>query len=68
LIVDDEQFNIEAMKIILQYKYYIDVENICDEALFGADAIEIIKKDVEKNNECSYNLIIIDCNMEPMSG
>jgi hypothetical protein len=44
------------------------VKNICDEALFGADAIEIIKKDVEKNNECSYNLIIIDCNMEPMSG
>ena len=35
LIVDDQWFNIEAIKIILKYKVGIDTSAICDFALNG---------------------------------
>ena len=37
LIVDDQVFNIDALKIILQYKLGIPA-SICDSALSGVDA------------------------------
>ena len=45
LIVDDEQYNIEAIKIILQHVCGIDIENICSQAKNGKLALEIIQKD-----------------------
>jgi len=35
LIVDDQQFNIEAIIIILKYGLGIDAENICDYCFNG---------------------------------
>ena len=35
LIVDDEQFNINALLIILQYQVNIDSYNMCDQAKSG---------------------------------
>ena len=45
MIVDDELFNVDALIIILKYKFQIDVDNICIKALSGEEAIELIKKD-----------------------
>lgn len=42
LIVDDEQFNIDALKIILKYKVGIDSDKICDQAKNGIEALSII--------------------------
>lgn len=36
LIVDDQDFNLDAMKIVLQYKLKIDVENTVVSATNGA--------------------------------
>ena len=35
LLVDDEEYNLTALKIILQYHIKLDVDKICDEALNG---------------------------------
>ena len=50
LIVDDQQFNIEAIKIILKFKIGIDTSSLCDYALNGKHALDIIYKNVERNN------------------
>lgn len=44
--------------------------NAIDEALSGQQAIDFISKDVEEHNfeECSYSLILMDCNMPHMDG
>jgi CheY-like chemotaxis protein len=35
----------------------------------GKEAVEIIQRDVlENNNNCSYGLILMDCNMPIMDG
>ena len=39
LIVDDQSFNIDALKIILKYKIGIEPEIFCDQACDGFDAI-----------------------------
>ena len=70
LIVDDQSFNIEAIKIILKYKVGIDANSLCDFALNGKHALDMIYKNVEQNNfkMCNYNLILLDCNMPFMDG
>jgi CheY-like chemotaxis protein len=70
LIVDDQQFNIEAMKIVLNYSVGIDAERLCDCAHNGKQALNMIIQDVEEqdNLSCSYNLILMDCNMPFMDG
>ena len=68
LIVDDQSFNIEAIKIVLKYRLGIDSDHICDTALSGADAIDLIHTSVEETNTCIYNLILLDCNMPFMDG
>ena len=40
LIVDDQSFNIDALKIILKYKIGIQTDIFCDQACDGYDAIE----------------------------
>ena len=47
LIVDDQIFNIQAAKAILEHKLSISTE-ICDFALNGIQAYELIQEDVKK--------------------
>ena len=62
-------FNIQALEIILKYIGKIDVEKVCKKAMNGREAFEIIEKDIEDNvNRCSYELILMDCNMPIMDG
>ena len=71
LIVDDVQFNITALLIILEYSIELaDVTKVCDTASNGEEAFQRVKDDVEKNGGkfCSYNLILMDCNMPFVDG
>ena len=70
LLVDDEQFNIDAFKIILKHHCKIDIEHICDIAWNGEEALKMVKSNVEKNKGlwCDYELILMDCNMPIMDG
>ena len=50
LIVDDIDYNIEALKIILEYSANIETSQICEQAYNGQQAIEIIRDDIENKN------------------
>ena len=39
LIVDDQIFNIEALKIIMNYIYEVDTDLICEHAFNGLETI-----------------------------
>jgi CheY-like chemotaxis protein len=53
----------------LKYFGKIDIKKVCQKALNGLEAVEIIKKDIiENENKCSYDLILMDCNMPIMDG
>ena len=67
--MDDVGFNIQAIEIILKYLGKIDIEKVCSKAMNGLEAVEMIKKDVfENKNRCSFELILMDCNMPVMDG
>lgn len=70
LLVDDQGYNRTALKIILKHHAKVDVENICDEAGNGKEALHAVLKNVASNNfeKCSYKLILMDCNMPIMDG
>jgi CheY-like chemotaxis protein len=71
LIIDDEQFNIESVKIILEYQGGIyNIETVSSTALNGLEAVNLIKKNVEDNNGTfsNYPLILTDLNMPVMDG
>ena len=68
LIVDDEQFNRQAIKIILQIAGISDTESICDTGYNGEQAVQRVREDFKAKDLCSYDLIIIDKNMPIMDG
>ena len=70
LIVDDQVFNIDALRIVLEMVIQVDVDQVCDKALNGEEALQMVIKNVEANNEdfCNYSLILMDCNMPFMDG
>lgn len=71
LIVDDQSFNVDALKIILKYKIGIETDIFCDSASDGFEAIQKVINDVEKRNHglrSSYQLILMDCNMPHLDG
>ena len=70
LLVDDEMYNIEAFKILLNLHCNIDTDAICDVAWNGEEALQTVKDNVEKNSGswCDYELILMDCNMPIMDG
>ena len=70
LLVDDEDYNLTALKIILQYHIRLDVDKYCDEAVNGQEALTAVQNSVMKNDfrMCQYDLILMDCNMPIMDG
>ena len=70
LVVDDQEFNINAAKTILQYKLKLDVDKVCVGATSGKKALEIIKEDAKTNKylKSSFSLILMDYEMPEMDG
>jgi len=70
LIVDDQSFNIDAALIILNCGVGINTEQNCDIAFNGKEALSMVQRNVQANNNtsCSYELILMDCNMPFMDG
>ena len=69
LIVDDQTFNIEALKIILKYKLRIDTAFCCDYAYDGLEALKKVINDADLSKKTSsYCLILMDCNMPHLDG
>jgi len=61
LVVDDYEFNIHALTLMLKsYKLK------CDCAVNGRQALDKILR--EKDCDCQYSLILLDCNMPVMNG
>ena len=44
------------------------VEELCDTAINGEDAVDMVIDDIKKNKKCSYSLILMDLNMPIMDG
>jgi CheY-like chemotaxis protein len=61
--VDDQSFNIVALKIILKHKLGLNSTLYCEMALSGKQALEMVKA-----NPLRYNLILMDLNMPEMDG
>ena len=71
MIVDDQCFNIDAATIVLKYAVkLLRTDQIIDSAQDGLQAFEKVKQNVIFNNfkKCSYDLILMDCNMPFMDG
>ena len=69
LIVDDQLFNIDALKVILKYRLKIDTDEICDVAFNGFEAIKKVIEDADLEKKySSYSLILMDCNMPHLDG
>lgn len=68
--MDSNQFNNNAIKIILEHICGLDVQKWCIEAISGKDALQIITQDVKDNNydTTSFNLIYLNENMPLMKG
>ena len=47
-MVDDQEFNLNAMEIILEYKLKVNIDKTCVRALGGKEALQIIKEDVKQ--------------------
>lgn len=73
MIVDDEPYNILALKNMLHIIAKEKLEGICDEASNGQQALDLVITNIKENEKlvmerCDYGLIIIDFNMPIMDG
>ena len=64
LIVDDQVFNIEAIKVILKSDG-IDLNKHVMQAFNGHQALELVK---ERTADNMFHIIFMDCNMPFMDG
>ena len=70
MIVDDEPYNIDSLKVVVQCATFdmpnFDLKQRLDTACNGLDALEQVKKSY--SNGQTYKLILMDCNMPKMDG
>lgn len=67
LIVDDEMYNILAIKMMIkQYNQLL----ICDSAINGQEAVDKVKQRLNYKNMCckNYDVIFMDIDMPIMNG
>ena len=67
MIVDDEAYNILAMKLIINNSQNNDLSGIIDIANNGLQALNLVK-DAVISKKHSYGLILMDCSMPIMDG
>lgn len=69
LIVDDQVFNIRALRIILSL-LHLREGVVIEEAMNGLEAVKAVRDDIEFNNwtSTSFMLILMDSNMPIMDG
>jgi CheY-like chemotaxis protein len=68
LIVDDQLFNIDALKILLSHNRS-GLVNKFDTAIDGQDAIEVVSNHIAQFGVSNpYKLILMDCNMPRKDG
>jgi two-component system, sensor histidine kinase and response regulator len=70
LIVDDQEFNIEAMLIILGISCRIDTGKYCVSARSGEEAIKLVGDNIKENDGalCDFELILMDYHMPGKDG
>lgn len=70
LVVDDQYFNVDALRVMLSSKAKIDFNRNASSAFNGREALWRIVDNVRQNNgqSCSYQLILMDCNMPFIDG
>ena len=57
------------MEIILEYCVKLpNVQKVVDKALNGQNALSKVMTNVERFGTCSYEFILMDCNMPEMDG
>jgi len=47
MIVDDQVFNINALSTILEYAVNLDVQNLCESATSGKEALNLLRYNIE---------------------
>ena len=69
--MDDQNFNLDAIKIILQHSIKLkNSQKICDCVFDGQQALDKVIENclLNKNKICDYKLILMDLNMPNMDG
>ena len=70
MLVDDEPFNLDSMKIVIQCASVeianFNFKNRIDTARNGLRAVDLLK--AKYNAGFTYKLILMDCNMPKMDG
>ena len=67
--MDDQDFNIDAIKIILEYNVKLqNINEVVDKAMNGLEAIQKVILSVELTGTNCYDFILMDCNMPVMDG
>ena len=47
MLVDDQQFNIDALESILKFKFKLNLERVCKVAMNGQLALDAVKESVK---------------------
>ena len=71
LIVDDEPYNILALRIIIKQVCHPDLQEIIDDLIDQAPNGQIAFEKVKQSHELyesSYGIIFMDCSMPIMNG
>ena len=71
LVVDDEIFNLEALKILLLNSKVPQIKNSIDYAGNGLEAVEKVRQGIpalNNPNNYHYGLILMDCSMPIKDG
>ena len=70
MLVDDINFNLIALENIIRCHSKIDTSRVCERALSGRNAIDLVEANIHKNNyeRCDFKLMLIDCQMPDIDG